>query len=156
MKKLRYWDSSCFLGWFNNEDDKVSKLKAVVQEAESGHVVIVTSTITLVEVFRMKNRPRIPQENEEIIQAFFDNPFISLRNVTPAIAIKARLLLLKYDWLRPYDATHAATALHYSVDTIDAFDSDILRLNEQEEFAAIDVAIPSLPLQAELDSFTEE
>lgn len=155
MKQLRYWDSSCFLGWFNEEPDKAPKLEPVIKLAEKGDIVIVASTITLVEVFRMKKRPRIQEVDEDIIQAFFDNPFISLRDVSPIIGVKARKLLLKYDWLKPYDATHAATALHYSVDNMDVFDSDLLKLNGVPEFASIEVSVPNVPIQLELGQDSE-
>ena len=156
IKQLRYWDSSCFLGWFNEEPDKFPKLEPVIKLAEKGEVIIVASTITLVEVFKMKKRPPIPKLDENIIQDFFTNPFISLRDVTPMIGMKARELLLKYNWLMPYDATHAATALHYSVNNMDVFDSDLLKLNNVPEFSSIEVSVPNVPMQMELEQNTDE
>lgn len=151
MKFSRYWDSNCFLGWFNKEPDKYPKLEPIVALAEAGKIVIVTSTITLVEVFKIKGKPPIQKSDENTIQEFFDQPFISLRDVTPMIGKKARDLLFKYSWLHPYDATHAATALHLSIPNLDAFDFDILKLNDMPEFASIEVSIPNIPVQMELE-----
>ena len=75
-----YWDSDCFLGWFLEEDDKVQKCRGTMQKAENGDVKIITSAITLTEVIKLKNRPKMKKENEKKIADFFKNDFIIIRN----------------------------------------------------------------------------
>jgi predicted nucleic acid-binding protein len=45
-----YWDSNCFLGHFQAEAGKAEKCDGVIQRAERGDVLIVTSALTLAEV----------------------------------------------------------------------------------------------------------
>ena len=80
-----YWDSDCFLGFFNREDDKIERCEYIVQKAHKGDIEIVHSVITLTEVIRMKNRPRLKEEQEGEIQEFFDNDFLVPANVDDAV-----------------------------------------------------------------------
>jgi hypothetical protein len=54
----RYWDAATFLGWLSEESDKVPECKPVLEAAEAGAVTLVTSAVTIVEVFWFKR----PQE----------------------------------------------------------------------------------------------
>ena len=49
-----YWDSDCFLGHFKAEDGKAEKCDGVIQRAERGEALIVTSAFTLAEVLWMR------------------------------------------------------------------------------------------------------
>ena len=40
MEKI-YWDSDCFLGYFQDEEGKVEKCDGVLQRADRGDVIIV-------------------------------------------------------------------------------------------------------------------
>jgi len=46
-----YWDASVFLAWLNKEEGRFYICDAILKAAEEGQVKIVTSAITLVEVF---------------------------------------------------------------------------------------------------------
>ncbi len=52
-KLIRYWDSDCFLGWFNEEWDKIDQCKGVLTKAQNGELIIVTSALTLTEVLKV-------------------------------------------------------------------------------------------------------
>ncbi len=105
-KLIRYWDSDCFLGWFNEESSKIDQCKGVLTKARNGELLIVTSALTLTEVIRLKGKPRISKENEDKIVDFFENDFISIRNVGRITAEKARHLLWTYNRLMPKDSIH--------------------------------------------------
>ena len=89
----RYWDSDCFIAWFNKEVGKYDKCSATLDKAEQGEILLVVSAITLIEVIKMKNHNMIPKEKEDIIKAYFQNPFISIRNVDRNIGEIARDLI---------------------------------------------------------------
>jgi hypothetical protein len=46
----RYWDSVTFLGWLSAEPDKAPDCKPILEAAEAGKVVLVTSALTIAEV----------------------------------------------------------------------------------------------------------
>jgi len=50
MSALVYWDSDPFLGWLQEEPDKVTACAGVVSDAENGQTIIVTSALTIAEV----------------------------------------------------------------------------------------------------------
>ena len=77
-KKLprRYWDSCAFLGILSGEEDKVPVCKPVLEAAEKGELVIVTSAVTLAEVIKTKGRPRLKAEKEQAIREFFQHKWI--------------------------------------------------------------------------------
>ena len=70
MEKI-YWDSDCFLGHFQDEKGKVEKCDGVLQRADRGDVIIVTSALTIAEVLWMRGAPRITKDKAEIVQKFF-------------------------------------------------------------------------------------
>ena len=61
----RYWDSDCFLGWFNAESDKVPLCKGIVEKAHRGEIELVVSAITLVEVIKLRGKPRLKKSAEK-------------------------------------------------------------------------------------------
>jgi len=51
MKQRRiYWDSDCFLGWLKAESDKEELCGGILEEAEAGRILLVTSALTIAEV----------------------------------------------------------------------------------------------------------
>lgn len=124
----RYWDSDCFLGWFNAEPEKVSRCKGTVEKAHRGEIELVVSAITLVEVIRLKGKPRLKKASEQKIREFFENDFILLVNVDKFIAESARQLIWEKN-LKPKDSIHAATALYKNVSILNTFDDDLLKLD---------------------------
>lgn len=128
----RYWDSDCFLGWFNAESDKVSRCKGTVEKAHHGKVELVVSAITLVEVIRLKGKPRLKESSEQKIKEFFENDFILLVNVDKFIAESARKLIWDKN-LKPKDSIHVATALYKKISILNTFDNDLLKLDGQLE-----------------------
>lgn len=122
----RYWDSSCFLGWLKEEQDKVEDCRRVIDAAESGDIKIITSAFTLVEVLFLDRSTPIPQEDSDKVRAFFDNEYIFTVALDREIAEVAQNLV--WDHGVPYrDAPHLATALQVAIGTFDTFDDTLIQ-----------------------------
>lgn len=147
----RYWDSSCFLGWLKEEQDKVEDCRRVINAAESGDVKIITSAFTLVEVLFLDRNTPIPQEDSAKVRAFFDNEYILTVGLDREIAEAAQNLVWNYNV--PYrDAPHLATALQVAIETVDTFDDTLIqRFNIRIGNPPLRIGRPDLPLQLELE-----
>ena len=65
----------------------MEECKGTIEKAEKGELLIITSAITFIEVIKMKGKEYLKREAEKDIRAFFDNSFISVRNVDREIDI---------------------------------------------------------------------
>ena len=129
-KTIRYWDSDCFIGWFNQEPDKVDMCKATIDRAEAGEVQLVVSALTLIEVIKMKNHPSLPRDKEEMIRKYFQNDFIKLVNVDRMVGELARSLIWGFN-VQPKDSIHVATAILQKVPVLNTFDAGLIKLNQK-------------------------
>lgn len=120
-----YWDSDCFLGHFKADDGKAEKCDGVLQRAERGEVLIVTSALTLAEVLWMRGGPRLSEDKALIVRKFFRKTFIRVYNVSRKISESAQDLVWDHD-IKPKDAIHVATALHLGVDALETFDGGLI------------------------------
>lgn len=146
----RYWDSDAFLGHFNGEPDKATACESVIEAAEAGRILIVTSALTLAEVLYVKGTKRMTPEKREKISGFFKQPYISVQNVTRKIAEMARDLYWDHG-VRPKDAIHVATALTYRLPELNTFDKNLLKLDGKIGDPALKIRIPHEPGQKKLD-----
>ena len=151
MKKpRRYWDACTFLGWFNEEKDKVEKCMGVVKLAEDGELILVTSALTLTEVVCLKGLPRLPEQSEEKLKDFFEQEFLSVRTVDRVIADKARQLVWKYN-LKPKDSIHVATALQLGLSIFDTFDDDLIALDGKLGNPRLRIGHPDISYQEKMN-----
>ena len=128
----RYWDSNTFLGWLAEESDKAPRCKPVLESAEAGNLIIVTSALTIAEVLWLKGEQKVPLSRAKQIEAFFRNRWIVVREVDRFIAEDARHLVWEKH-VKPKDAIHLATALRQDVaiDQFDTFDGGLIKLSGQ-------------------------
>ena len=126
---IRYWDSDCFIAWFDQETGKFEKCKATVDKVTAGEIKLMVSAITLIEVIKLKNHNMLPKEKEDIIKAFFQNDFIKIVNVDRYIAEIARNLIWEFN-VHPKDSIHVATAIFHKVPVLNTFDKDLIKLSE--------------------------
>ena len=137
--KLIYWDSCCFIGLIQQEAGRYLACKSLYAVAERGDLIIVTSSLTLAEVCKVRcernanKKDGLPEENDHVLYNFFNNDFFELVDVSPVIATSARSLFRRHpESGKPNDALHLATALFRSVDEMHTFDgNDLLALNGQ-------------------------
>lgn len=130
--KARYWDSNLFLGWHNEESDKVKSCGAIIHEAQGGKIAIVTSALTIAEVVWIRGEPRLPKQTAERIRAFFAHKYIAVRDLDRRIAEFAQRVVWDYG-ITPKDAIHIATALDVltelkaEFDQYDTYDEDLIK-----------------------------
>ena len=123
--ELIYWDSCAFLGWLQEEADKVALCQGTIDRAEAGEVGIITSALTLTEVLWTKGGPKLPAEKADTLRKFFRRSYIRVHNVTRAIAEGAQDVVWNHN-IKPKDAIHVATAVSLSVPTLETFDDGLL------------------------------
>jgi len=148
-KDRRYWDSNCFLGWLQSEPDKAEQCKSVLEEADKGNVLIVTSALTLAEVIKLRGQEPILADRQRAIVEFFKSDFIAVVNVTRFIAERARELV----WINgidPKDAIHVATALDVKLLLFNTFDEGLLAKSKTVGDPPLRIEKPSFPNQMNL------
>lgn len=144
-----YWDSNVFLGYLRDEADKVETCGHILQAAENGLLVIVTSALTLAEVIYLKGSTKLRSEQRVEVEAFFKAEFISVRNVTRATAEFASDLVWDHN-IHPKDAIHVATACMYGVPVLHTYDDKLLASSGLTAAGhKLEIAIPSIVHQTD-------
>ena len=121
----RYWDSDCFLGWLLAEPDKAGLCRSVLENAEEGGILLVTSALTLAEVLMLKGKLPIPASDRDTVEQFFRSDYIMVRNVTRRVSELARSLVWDYR-IHPKDAIHVATAIESKLKLMNTFDKKLI------------------------------
>ena len=145
-----YWDSVCFLGYLKEEKGKVEKCDDVLRRADRGEVLIVTSALTLTEVLHVRNKPRLPKENAELVRKCFQREQIRICNVSRKIAENAQDVVWNFD-VRPRDAIHVATAIHMKVDALETFDGELIKKNQKIGNSPLTIREPQAEKQPAFD-----
>jgi predicted nucleic acid-binding protein len=97
----------------------------VIRAAEAGEVLIVTSSLTIAEVVKLKRATPIPRESAELVRAFFRRSYIIIRELDRFLAERAQEVVWDYG-VEPKDAVHVATALATEVVQLDTFDARLI------------------------------
>ena len=124
-----YLDSSIFFAIIKKETELCSSglmrwqvAERILRYAERGQYQIHTSTITLAEVRRIRERSvELTQEELTTVARFFRHEYIRLAAVTREIAERAQFLGARYGIL-PMDAIHLATAIQLRCDVLLVWD----------------------------------
>ena len=124
-----YADSSIFFAIIKKETERCSSglmrwqvAGRILRDAEQGQYQIYTSTITLAEVRRIRERNiELTQTELNIVSGFFRNKYLSVAAVTREIAESAQFLGAQYG-IWPMDAIHLATAIHLQCDALVVWD----------------------------------
>lgn len=159
--KYVYWDSCCFISLLSKEPTYLP-LESIMKRAETNELVIVTSSITMVEVNHAGSSKSLAIEDLRKVGAAFDAlNNVMLVDLTPTIAESARELIWKHD-LKNYDAVHLATALSVKsglpVSELHTFDKHLLKLNVSiGEFNIFQPTLTEYPLpQEEISGFSDQ
>jgi predicted nucleic acid-binding protein len=129
IKRSLYWDTSNFLCFLNKDEEARRKIcEDVLQRAAMDEVRILTSTYTIVEVIRPKKRAipgsrTLTPEQIAKIKSMFRWPFITTIELDERTALFASDLARDYG-LAPADAVHAASAILWKADELQAWDRD--------------------------------
>lgn len=135
--QTQYWDAGVFCSFFNAqfEPERAAIVRALLEDAEAGRIVIVTSTVSLVEVLKIDRQHPLTKSAEDMIVAFFEKPYIRLVSADRLICETARQLIWKHSTLEYKDAIHLASAIHYSkrahLNALFAWDGDFTKLNRK-------------------------
>ena len=97
----------------------------MIRAAEAGDVLIVTSSLTIAEVVKLRRATPIPRESAELVRAFFQRSYIVIRELDRFLAERAQDLVWEHG-VDPKDAVHVATALATSVVQLDTFDGALI------------------------------
>ena len=127
-RELRYWDANAFLAHLLGEAERVEACEAVLEQAEQGRLLIVTSALTLAEVLALRGKEKLPADPaiRKTVVDFFKNEFIAVQNVTRQVAELARDLVWDHG-ITPKDAVHVASALTVEAPILETFDRDLIR-----------------------------
>jgi predicted nucleic acid-binding protein len=137
-KPAVYWDACVFIDWIENQrTDRLAQIRPVIEAAEDGKLLIVTSAWGMAEVVRCNGKNPstgldnpLTEEDEKKIVEFFRSPFIEVRALDRMIAQLSRAYVRrsKVDLfcLPISDAVHLATASFYGISTLHTFDEEHL------------------------------
>ena len=150
MDKRRYLDANIFAYYLagpNQPENKYfAECKAVMEAGQAGEIEVVSSVVTLVEVFHAQAGP-MDGDQKKSVERFFGHFY--LEDVTRKIATRARDL--KWDMPRELgkkhnDAMHLATALQLGIPVFYTVDRGLLALRDRvgkvPSGGAIEIATP--------------
>ncbi len=161
MARRIYWEASVFNAWLNREAERFDICDAILRAAERDELHIVTSALTLVEVYGYPlkgwQEGRISEEQmanaEARVEGLFKAPFIEVVDLDRFIAGRARDIRRQVKGLsgRTTDAIHLASALMTSVEEMHTYDDDdLLQLSP---FQGLVIKHPSRDFQPRLPEF---
>lgn len=123
--RRRYWDSDCFIAWLAAEADKVDDCRTVIRAAERGDLVIVTSSLSIAEVVKLRHHSPVPVADADQVRKFFRQPYIVVRELDRFLAEEAQSMVWDHG-VDPKDAVHVATAVRVGVEQLDTFDEKLI------------------------------
>lgn len=124
-----YWDTSCFICFLNkSEAERRMICEDVLRHAQRNEIRIHTSTFTIAEVIRPKNKDiknsrRLSPSEISKVDGMFRWKWLIKVNVDQRVGFKAVELSRDF-WLSPADAIHAATAIVWKLDALQRWDRD--------------------------------
>jgi len=147
-----YWDSCAWIGFINEEPDKITPLRAIWDEATRGRIVIWTSTYSYLEVMRgppSYGEAYPPEEEDGRIFAMLEQPHVNRVAVDIEIAKLARRLKREHHPMlsKRSDAIHLATAIFHNIDELHTWNSsDLIPFNgiiQRRDGVPLVICIPS-------------
>ena len=152
--RRRYWDSSVFRGYFNNTENQRSQCLPIITAAESGRTLIITSALTLAEVFWLEKEASFDQDTTDKMKDFFGYSFIGLSDLTRTIAERAHEISRGHQNLSHWGSIHLATAIHSDIVLLETFNHELLNYDWQfrnQNGEEISITKPFISHQIEID-----
>ena len=144
-----YLDSSVFFALVKQEQitcpgglTRWEVAKHIFEDAQSGKYMLYTSTATIAEVRRIRERTE-PLDRAELqqIRDFFEHQFVQPIDVTREIAEKAQELGAEHG-INPIDAIHLATAIWWRCDVLLVWDKRFSQHFEGDPLEGVRVTEP--------------
>jgi predicted nucleic acid-binding protein len=127
-----YLESSVFIalikGEVINTIDRGEIAQHILDDASAGRWPIFTSTFTLAEVIKARNRLLLTPSEEKRIDDFFKHEYIKLVILDREVAELARKLARNHG-LHPPDAVHLASAVKAQADELLTWDEGHFSIN---------------------------
>ena len=107
-----YWDSCTYLDWLTGEHELHADMDLLMEDWRAGLVTLVTSALTIAEVYFVRVSGRVQRSRDADIDALFNPPLgvnlvvVELNRLTAFVARD-----LARDGISPADAIHVASAL---------------------------------------------
>jgi predicted nucleic acid-binding protein len=143
----RYFDSNAIIHYVYNDPDAGPVVEALLQEAAAGEWRVVVSAVSVVEVTRPRFKSVDPAKQATIL-AFFEQPYIYIRDLDFILAEKAHNLLIDYLWLHTRDAAHLAAAIDTGCGIFYTYETEIIDKFNGEH--GLLVQRPEMPKKPEL------
>ncbi len=128
MTKRIYFCANAWLSLIKKEEDRYRAVEYTIQEAKSGGCEILTSAISIAEVYKSHAAGDEATVSDEKIDSLFEQEYVQTVAADFLVTRDARTLLRKYNppLKKPFDAIHLATALRHNCDEFYTFDRDDL------------------------------
>lgn len=107
-----YWDSSTYIDYLSGEHELHEAMEMVIEDWRAGQVTMVTSALTIAEVFFVRVNGRVIRERDIDIEALFNPPSgarLIIVETSRVTALRARDLAREA--ISSPDAVHVASAL---------------------------------------------
>ncbi len=144
---LLYWDACVFISAIQQTAGCSPVIEAILDLAKAEKVFVVTSALTIAEVVK-ESRDNADSNRSATdavrIREFFENDFVTIRNVDRLIAEQAGDIVRQHN-IKPPDAIHAATALSSKCGCLHTYDKKLLRFDGQIGWPALSIKPPSHP-----------
>ena len=147
-----YWDSCVYIDCIQQTPERYDVLAEIVTEAQNGKIVLVASALIVAEVSKLAGLGVEIAEQTNRIRLFFENDFISIRNVTRRVAEDAARFGREHS-IKPADAVHVATALHYECVSFQTYDGES---KCRGKLLALDGKVGTPPLKIEVPRVIEK
>ncbi len=162
-----YWDTCIYLAWLKQEDlnkDHLPFIERLIKDNDQGQNVIITSTITMIEVLSVGLTEKMEQTFRDWMRP---QKFRARFDVDPKVSLRARMLresvleIEKKTTLTTPDAIHVATAILYGANAMHTFDDgrkksggkkgvSLLDLNGREDVGSLKICKPVVDITPEL------
>ena len=137
-----YVESSVFIAFIKGEKDQGPKrdqdakaiFDTIIDNAKAGRFKIITSALTIAEVFKNKKNPQLTEQQDEDLRPYFREDYIQIVEIDREVGERANELCrtLQADQpsgfksLRPNDGIHIAAAEKAECDVVLAWDPDFI------------------------------
>jgi predicted nucleic acid-binding protein len=164
-----YWDSCVYIDCIQQEPSRYPELSVILNEAQSGKVILVASALVIAEVVKLKCSSEPLPDQVKRIHEFLENDFIEVKSVDRGIAESAAELCREHSGLKPHDAIHLATAIRWKCQCLQTYDGEkrspkktgkyMLDFDGKIGWPALSIHIPKRLLQTQrplLDTITPD
>jgi predicted nucleic acid-binding protein len=144
--KRPYVESSVFVAFIKgemqgpNQDQDAKKIfDSIIEAAKAGLFKIVTSSLTIAEVFKNKKAPELSSQQNEDLRPYFREDYIVIVEADREVGERANELCRTlqadaqhgFKAMRPNDAIHIASAERAECDVVLAWDMQFVSQNER-------------------------